>query len=226
MPDLPAADHHRVLLVISGVASFGVILWIVCRPWDLENAFLIGAHVGRDFANFWLGGRLAITGNLDLLIDVAAYNELFSKTFQHNPAEGFVYSYPPHSLLLVAPFAALPFVPAVYLWTAVNLLCIARSVQLLRDDWTLATTACLSPAVLTMAIFGHFGGLLAILATFVLAHSTQRPAASGACLALASIKPQFALMAGILLLLSGRWRVVLWSIPATLALVALSVAVF
>ena len=174
---LPAAHRDDWLLVGIGVAVFAVVLFTVCRPWDLENAFMIGAPFGRDFANFWLGGRLAVTGQLDLLIDLPAYNDLFSTTFHHNPDERFVFSYPPHILLLLAPFAWLPYVPAVTLWTGLNLYGIAQATRLMNWEWGWAGIACLSPAVLTMVAFGHFGGLLAFLATY---RSDSGPDAAGA----------------------------------------------
>ena len=210
----------------SASQSLLVVLFTVCRPWDLENAFMIGAPFGRDFANFWLGGRLAVTGRLDLLIDLPAYNDLFSTTFHHNPDERFVFSYPPHILLLLAPFAWLPYVPAVTLWTGLNLYGIAQATRLMNREWGWAGIACLSPAVLTMVAFGHFGGLLAFLATFALTRARTQPALSGLCLALISVKPQFAAVFGLFLLVTGGWRAVLWSVPAGLALAALSVAAF
>ena len=213
-------------MVALGVATVAVIVVTVCRPWDLQHGFMIGAPLGRDFANFWLGGRLALDGKFALLIDVSGYNELFSRTFDHNPAESFIYSYPPHSLLLVAPFAVLPFTPAVYLWTALNLLGVERAVRLLGGNASLAVAACLSPAVLTMVAFGHFGGVLAFLATFALLRGHEQPRLAGLCLALISVKPQLALVLGIFLILAGRWRAVAWSVPAALAIVALSVVAF
>ena len=223
-PDV--AQRDRWILVAIGVAVVVGVVVTVCRPWDLQNGLMIGAPVGRDFANFWLGGRLALDGNFPLLIDVAGYNELFSRTFDHNPAESFIYSYPPHSLLFVAPFAALPFTPAVYLWTALNLFGIERAVRLLGGNASLAVTACLSPAVLTMVVFGHFGGALAWLAVYALLRAETRPMLASVCLALISVKPQLALVLGIILILTGRWRAVAWSVPATLSIVALSVAAF
>jgi alpha-1,2-mannosyltransferase len=226
MRDGTVAHRDRGLLIIGGVAVFFTMLFVVGRPWDLENGFMIGAHVGRDFANFWLAGRLAIEGRLDLLVDLPAYNDLFSHTFNHTPEESFVYSYPPLNLLLVVPFSALPFVPAVYLWSAANLICIERSTRLLSKDWKLAAAACLSPAVLTMLAFGHFGGLLALLATFALTRAHRQPIFAGLCLALMSVKPQFALTWGLLLTFAGQWRAVLWSVPPALGLVALSMLAF
>jgi alpha-1,2-mannosyltransferase len=228
--DVATSRPNPWLLTALGLGLMAAVVVVVCRPWDLVDGFMIGAPIGRDFANMWLGGRLALDGQLNLLIELPAYKELFSRVFAHNPEDTFVFSYPPHSLLLLAPFAALPFTVAVLLWTAVNLACIAWAARLLAYQTTvqesgppLALLACLSPAALTMAAFGHFGGMLGLLAVYFFIRADSRPILAGACLALTSIKPQFAVMFGILLIITGRWRVVLWSMPATLILVALSV---
>jgi hypothetical protein len=49
--------------------------------------------------------------------------------------------------------------------TAINVGCVLATVRLLRCDWGLAATAAVSPAVLTMVAYEHFGGVLALLAT-------------------------------------------------------------
>ena len=207
-------------------AILAAILVVALRPWDLVSGFLIGAPFGRDFVNFWLGGKLGLDGNLDLLIDLQAYNALLLNIFQHNPLPSFVYSYPPHSLLLLTPFGALPYVPAAILWTALNIGCIAAATRLLTNDWTWAIIACLSPAVLIMVLYGHFGGVLGLLAIYSLLRAEQSPLAVGVCIALTTVKPQFALTLGLFLLATGYWRAVMWSVPATLLLVAASVAAF
>src|SRR5438132_3324263 len=143
MHDVVSPRRDPWLLAAVGVGIMIAVAVIACRPWDLANGFMIGGPIGRDFANLWLGGQLALSGKLDLLIDLPAYEALFSQTFAHNPADTFVYSYPPHSLLFIAPFAALPFAPAVYVWTAINLVCLDRSVRLMRDNWKLGVAACL-----------------------------------------------------------------------------------
>jgi hypothetical protein len=77
-----------------------------------------------------------------------------------------------------------------------------------------------------MVAVGHFGGLLAFLAIFILMHGGRRPVLAGCCLALITTKPQFAAGLALFLLLVGQWRVVLAAIPATAGLIALSVLAF
>src|SRR5262249_24162145 len=144
---VPARD--RRMLVGAGVAVTLFILVVVCRPWDLHDALMIGAPIGRDFANFWIGGVLAIKGKLDLLTSFAGYTELIFQTSPHKP-RGLVFSYPPHILLFLVPFGALPHLLSVQLWSAANLWLAARAVRLLSDERGLAWAAVLSPAALIM----------------------------------------------------------------------------
>ena len=217
--------NDRILVLGAGVVTFFVLLFVLCKPWDLENSFMIGAPFGRDFANFWLGGHFALTHQLDLLIDVPRYNEVLQRTFTHNP-DSFIFSYPPHSLLFLVPFAALPFSVSVTLWTALNLAGIAAATRMICRSWFLVAVAVCSPAVLTMIAFGHFGGMLALAAVFILTRGKERPMLAGICLALMSVKPQVAVMIGLVMLCAGYWRALVWSIPAGLVLLAASVAAF
>src|SRR5262249_38692586 len=146
--------------------------------------------------------------------------------FDHTPEDRFVFSYPPHSLLFFIPFALLPFKVSVWVWTAVNFLSVYSSAQLLQRDRTLGIIACLSPAVLIMAAYGHFGGVLGLLALVVLLRGHDRPALAGACLAAMTVKPQFAAVFGLFVLLTGYWRAAFFAVPFTAALVGISLLGF
>ena len=176
--------------------------------------------------NFWTGGRLALDGRLDLLVDLPGYNALIAERFHHSADDFFVFSYPPSLLAFLVPFGALPYLPALLLWTAINLALLAWTTrQIAGDRWPVVAT-CLSPATVTMVTYGHFGGLLAMLATLALTRAAARPALAGACLALISVKPQLAVTLGLLMLLIGQWRAVAWSLPGAAALIGLSVVAF
>ncbi len=217
--------RDRWLFGVGGVAVTLFILIVVCRPWDLHDALMIGAPIGRDFVNFWIGGLLAIQGKLHLLIDFESYNELLFQTFHYNP-RGFVFSYPPHILLFLVPFGALPHPLSVVVWSAGNLWLIARAVRLLSDEPGLPWLAVLSPASLVMVAIGHFGGASAFLAIFILTRADARPVLAGCCLALMTVKPQFAASLALFLFLAGHWRVLVIGAIATVALIGLSAAAF
>jgi hypothetical protein len=76
-------DRERLLLVVCGL-DFFVLHDLMFTPWNLAPSFMIGAPWGRDFVNFWLGGRLAIEQRLDLLANLDGYNDLLAQTFAHS----------------------------------------------------------------------------------------------------------------------------------------------
>jgi alpha-1,2-mannosyltransferase len=217
--------HARRLYIAAGVIAFAII-YVALRPWNLHDSYMIGAPFGRDFVNFWFGGHLVWTGNLRLLFDLRGYNSALSSLFTHQSGDDFIFSYPPHALFFLAPFGLLPYFPALLSWTALNLASLGGTVRLFSRDGGLALAACLSPAALTMVLYGHFGGMLALAATLTLVHCRERPWLSGLCLALLTVKPQFAIVMGLYLIALGRWRVLFAGLLFTAGLVAASIAAF
>lgn len=226
MVELNAAKRQQWILLSNGLAQLAVVVVVIIKPWDWHNEFMTLAPIGRDFINFWAGGHLALAGKTDILVDLIGYNHLLIEAFQRRPDEWFIFSYPPHALLFLVPFGAIHHLPSVLVWTALNLFCIERTVRLLSAERSLALLACLSPAVLMMVAFGHFSGALAYATTYILVRGHERPAIGGVLLALMTVKPQLAAVFGLFLLFTGYWRVVLFSVPATLVLLAASVLAF
>lgn len=226
MRDPATLKRDQWILVTNGVAQAAVIAWVFMQPWQHEIGFMTLAPVGRDFVNFWLGGHLALTGQTDLLVDWQGYNDLLRHLFGRRSEEMFFFSYAPNLLPFLVPFGAIPAVPSVLVWTGLNLACVWWTVRLFTPDRSVALAACLCPATLMMVAFGHFGGVLALVATFILLHGKTRPLIAGLGLGLMTVKPQLATVFGLFLLATGYWRAVLVSVPATLALIGISVAAF
>lgn len=211
-------------LVAAGLL-IAVIVYLQLNPWDLRGGFFIGAPMGRDFSNFWLAPTLALRGTLTALFDFAAYNEALVATFSHYD-DWMVFSYPPTTLLFLLPLALLPYAGAVSIWTAFNLVALGTAARLLGASGWLTLATMLSPAALIAAIYGHFGGALALAGTAALKIAASRPALAGALLALTGTKPQFGLMLGFIFLLAKQWRCVIWACGFGATIVATSLASF
>lgn len=216
------ADRDRLFLVGIGLA-LSIVMFLAVRREDDE--FTLGAFYGRDFVNFWMGGRLALQGQAAMLSDTYAYNQLVLSTYDR-VGDAFVFSYPPHILPLLVPFGALPYGLSLFLWTALNLAGLVLAVRQFSPDRRLWLAACLSPATAVMVLYGHFGGLFAWLATFCLRRAADRPIATGLCVAVMSIKPQFAAVLGLVLLAAGRKSWIPTAVAAFAALVGLSILLF
>lgn len=212
----------RIMLVAIGVAlSLMAYVGIVMMRPD----FAVVLPFGRDFLNYWMGGRMALDGRADVLMNLARYDEAARAIF-HFGDDLFVFSYPPPILPLLAPFGALPYAPSLILWTALNLAGLWATTRLFSEDRRIALAACVSPAALVMVMAGQFGGFLAFASTYALKFAEERPARAGLCLALVAVKPQFAVVLGLVMLLAGRWKAILWSAPPGLALAGASVALY
>ncbi|MCJ2015312.1 glycosyltransferase family 87 protein [Methylobacterium sp. J-076] len=220
--------QRRELAILACGGAVSALSWLAMIPWNFHG-WMIGAPLGRDFVNFWMAPRLVMAGLGAVLVDLPAYGEAIKATFGITRDPGLLFVYPPHALLLFAPFAALPFLPAVLLWTAANLAGLALATRLLLRGapaaWPILVI-CLSPPAVAMMMYGHFGGLLALATTVALVEAGRRPVLAGLCVALLSMKPQFACAIGLMLVLAGHWRCLAVGAAATLALAALSVGLF
>lgn len=213
----------RLPLAIGLIIS--LVSWLFCRPWDTKG-WLVGAPFGHDFINFWMAPRLLVAGRGNILVDLPAYASEVRATFHLSHDPGFVFVYPPHAALLLIPFACLPFVIAIVAWTIANILSLWFVARLCGMRGWIIAAVCLSPPAAAMVIYGHFGGFLAIAATVAVVESRRRPWCAGLCLALLSVKPQFALALGLILICAGRWRWLPAAALGTAVLVCVSAAVF
>ncbi|GJE39416.1 glycosyltransferase family 87 protein [Methylobacterium persicinum] len=220
--------QRRQLAVLAGGGVVSAASWLLMAPWNVHGWF-IGAPLGRDFVNFWLAPRLVMAGQGAMLIDLPAYAETIRATFGLARDPGLLFVYPPHAMLLFAPFSMLPFLPAVLLWTAFNLACLALATRLLLRGAPargILLAVCLSPPAVAMMMYGHFGGLLALATTVAVLEAPRRPLLAGLCMAILSMKPQFACAIGLMLFCAGQWRCLVFGVGFSLVLAVVSAGLF
>lgn len=219
----------QVGIVAAGLAITAAC-WIFFRPWDI-GSFVLDVPFGRDYVNFWISPRLMLAGQGDLFTDIPAYRQAIVEAFHLARDPGLFFVYPPHALLFLTPLALLPFIPAVLVWTALNLAALAAALRLVDvapavPRRTLTLVVLSSPAAAAMVMYGHFGGLIALASTLAIVESERRYWLAGLCLACLSVKPQFACILGLILLGAGRWRCLMAAGAGTLALAGLSILAF
>lgn len=167
-----------------------------------------GAAIGRDFLNSWMGGRSAFLGGPAPWFDFQAYNAALERITGHPDFPDMYWSYPPHLILFIWPLGLLPYLPAYALWCAAGLglyLLAAWSGGASRKSMLFLAVA---PAVAVNVFFGQNGFLTAALLIGGLANLDRRPVFSGILFGILTIKPQFGLLLPVMLLLTGRWRVI------------------
>jgi len=244
----------RVLLVtadrvlVSGRGRYGVLLaaaiggsvwiaWLIslfARPGLLD---LAGNVKGADFIEFYAAGRIvAAHDTADLYnLDVQARveHEITARE-QWSGFHGFIN--PPFFALPFVPLAALPYLSAFAVWSALGILMLMGTLRLIgRLDaapWVLAFVP-----VWAAISYGQNSLLsLFILASVYVLLRRGRDGVAGVVLGCLLYKPQLVVLLATLLLLDRRWRALAGlgatavllaaitlglSVPATLAYLAL-----
>jgi alpha-1,2-mannosyltransferase len=181
---------------------------------------------GRDFANVWTSGRLALEGRLDLLYDLKGYSayqaELFDGALRaHN------YSYPPATLLYTWAFGLLPYPIALLAWLALTGGAFALAARpYLRDSGLPAWLALVAPATLLNVWAGHYGLLIGALWLGAFHWLPRRPVLAGVLIGLMLVKPHLAILAPLILARRGEWRAFAAAAATAAGLVALSALAF
>ena len=225
---------RRVRLFALCCLSCGLAfqVWLVVAghfPFEIS-----GSPVGADFIAKAAGGRMALDGQWHRLYDPHAQFAVERELLGHSWSLWDSFIAPPIAAYLFAPFAAVPYLVGVALWTAFSVLLIAAS------EWLLW------PCVPVLHQFGRGFLLLVIFASFptvqllILGQDAavclflltmglrlllaRRDMVAGSVLALGVFKPQYFLLVPLLLLLQRRWRALAAWAGVAGALTLLSVA--
>lgn len=164
-----------------------------------------GAMFGRDFANVATGGRLVLSGALDIIYDIAAY-----RNYQELIWDGAVinhnYSYPPVSFLYTWIFGLFDYSVSYLLWNVITggaFFLAAR--PYLKPESLPAFAALLLPAGIINMWAGHYGFLVGALWLGAWRLLDERPRAAGLLVGLMIVKPHLALLMPIALARRGAW---------------------
>jgi hypothetical protein len=217
------ARLYIVLAIAAGLLALAAeLVYLAHCPIPFDP---VGYLVGRDFVNTWMGAKATLAGNPAPWFDPAIYNAALQQTFgsgypKHN------WSYPPHFLLFTAPLGFLPYLAAYAVWAAAGLACylaVAANGERRLDRLVLLA---LAPAVIVNIGFGQIGFVVAALMIAGLVNLDRRPVLAGVMFGLLTIKPQLGLLLPLMLLLTGRWRVIGAAVATFAALFAVTSLVF
>jgi len=218
-----------VLLVAAFAIAIGWLAFTAHGTTDYA-----GRPLGSDFSNVYAAGVAALHGDAAAPFDIARQSAQERAIFgAATPIYGW--HYPPFFLLIAAPLARLPYLPALVVWQILTLLLYLAAMALLlrrsadpalaRDRlWPLLALG--FTAVFVNLTHGHNGFLTAALFAAAIALLDERPLLSGMLFGLLAYKPQFALVIPLALIAAGRWRTVLAAAATVVALALAVTAVF
>jgi hypothetical protein len=221
-----ANTAHATFLKLAlafGVAVAGVeIGWLITAPLPYD-AF--GYMIGRDFVATWAGAKAALTGDLGQYFAVDAYMALLRGLFGENyPAH--IWSYPPHLLLFTWQLAFLPYMAAYALYCALGLILYLAVVADGERRLDHIALLALAPAVTLNIWTGQNGFLTTVLLIGGLIQLDRRPVLAGVLFGMLSIKPQLGFLLPVMLVLTGRWRVIAAAAVTIVAQAALTCLAF
>jgi len=207
--DRVTAFTRMLLLVLIGAVAIS--------PWAVPEM-----NVGHDFAAFWTAARLALEGRAGEAYGGAGSAAVAAVLGEKNYAPFF---YPPTALLFWLPFALLPFVPAAALWLAATGAAYATAIRAVLKGGSIVP-ALAFPAAWVCALFGQNSLFSAALLGGSAVTLDRYPVIAGALLGCLAYKPQLALLAPLILILTRRWRALAAAVATTLVLVVAATALF
>jgi alpha-1,2-mannosyltransferase len=215
---------HRLCGALLAV-EIGVFLFLMAGTHGLIVPLKTPAST--DFVSFYAAGSLANAGAPQLAYDQVAHYA----AEQHATQPGIVYNffyYPPVFLLLCAPLARLPYIPAFVAFVAITLVFYVAIVRHILGErgWAVLVPILAFPPVLWTSGLGQNGFLTASLLGAATLLVDRRPFTAGLLFGALCCKPHFALLVPVALVAGRRWRAFTGAAASALGFVLLSVALF
>ncbi|MEO1253081.1 MAG: glycosyltransferase family 87 protein [Pseudomonadota bacterium] len=206
------------------VAILGGLVTLAMFAAHFSRLFLPGEiAVGaaqQDYAAFYGAARAALIGFEGDLYDPAVFQEAIGAQTT------LLWLYPPPMLIMLAPFALLPYGAAKIFWALAGLGLAFVLMRMASGSRPVAAIAALGPVSFAALFVGQISALFALLLTAGLLQAKARPILAGACFAALTVKPQYGLLVIPFLIIMGAWRAMLAATGFTLLLVGASAAIY
>ncbi len=201
------SERHLFGKITRSYVAVSIALYVADLLQQTRDRLTDGAGrpFGDDFVNFWSGAFLAWHGRAAEIYDGAAFHA-FEQSIVGQHLGAFHYSYPPVLLLLSAPLAAIPYVPALLLWTGLGWFAFYAALRLALPNGRALLFALATPAVFINAVGGQNGTWTAALLGGGLGLLDRRPVLAGGLLGLLIYKPQIGILIPVALLAGRRGR--------------------
>jgi hypothetical protein len=205
------------------IASAGY-LWDLASKTQARLTNGAGFAFGDDFIDFWSGAWLAWHGRSGEIYDWMAFH-VFQQTVVGPAIQLYHFGYPPVLLVLTAPLAAIPYVPAVGLWLVSSWYAFYRALRLTGFEHAMLLSLA-TPALFVNALTGQNGTWTAALLGGGLTLLDRRPVLAGILFGLLIYKPHLGIMLPVALVAGRCWRAIAAAAITAGALVGLSVLLF
>jgi alpha-1,2-mannosyltransferase len=194
----------------AGVPSF----------WTPSLDGIAGAALGRDFLNVWMGGKSAFAGGPAVWFNFFDYSVYLQDYFGTADLHHYFWSYPPHIVLFIWPFGLMPYFAAFAVWSVFGIAAFLLAASAGGVERKHIMFVAVAPAIAVNLFFGQNGGFTAALLIGGLINLDRRPLLAGILFGILTVKPQLGLLLPVMLVVTGRWRVIAAAAATTFALFA------
>ena len=193
--------YSVLLLILTGLGT--AALW--ASGDGLLDAF--GRPIATDFANPYAAGRMALEGRPAAVYDFAAHHAAQQAILGGGRDQPFYgWHYPPVFLLVAAPLALLPYLPALLLWLAATFALYLAAIRAILPYPLALLAAAAFPGVFVTVGHGQNAFLTAGLLGLGLALLDRRPWLAGLLLGCLVYKPHLGLVLPLVLAAGGHVR--------------------
>lgn len=223
-PNLKIIQKINLILIVGLVifAFFNFVGSNIINGHILDSINLV---LGRDFLNFYHYGIAAWTDNPSAYYNFDFYEKELTKFFNGHDYTFQQWSYPPHYMLLAAPFALVNYYIALAIFITISIALYWHFVIAPFKEPSYKSAFWFTPLLLLFAICGQFSAIIAVIFVVVFKQMDKRPIVSGLLIALLTIKPQVGLLLPLFLIMTGRWKVFVFASIGTIIFIGLSVLV-
>lgn len=197
--------YPRLILAVYLIMYVYLIFPGILGPKHLDR---YGSPIGTDFSGFYSGALLARSQGPAAVYDLAKMRAAHEQTIgaKTENISGWCWGYPPTFLLLLLPFAFLPYLASLAVWLIATFLgffwAIRRIAPSLQTFWlTIAF-----PGTFQNFIHAQNGFLSAAFFGWGLFLVDRFPFLGGSLLGLLSYKPQLAALVPVALVAGRRWK--------------------
>lgn len=221
----PAVSDRATLAAFGAMVATYVLL-LAAWWWGAWIADGTGRLILTDFVNHYAAGTLALDGRAVLAYDRPAFEAAQRHLLGAVPDHYYAWPYPPHALLIAAPFAALPYSPAFFAWSLTTGALYLGAVRSILRSRLVLFAATAFPTTPWTIIVGQNGLLTAGLLGFGLSTLPRHPLVAGAFFGLLTYKPHLGILIPFALLAGAHWRAIGSASVVALTLAAGSWLVF
>lgn len=201
---LTAERARGYCLILLALCALGTIVWIALANGLIDRN---GKPLGTDFSNVYAAGVLTLEGRAADAYNPALHHAAEKKIFGPD-TPFFGWHYPPFFLIAAAALATLPYAWALLAWMALTIAAYLLAIRAICPRPETLLTAAAFPAVFVNLGHGQNGCITAALLGGALHLLDRRPALAGVLIGLLAYKPQFGALIPLVLLATGRWRVI------------------